>query len=177
MRKSKKQKRQTIIITISVLAVLVVAILLLRVLWTDGMGYTSEKAAGSMGNYECIQTKDYDIYYYSIREDMKPGICGFTPVKKTLFWYEMEKDSKIKGVFAGEEYVGVLYILEGKNEYCNILVLTYMNGKLPEYVYEFDTVTVDGKEIDVEVNSLFVTDKEIEEFYIDGNLMTLKESP
>lgn len=49
-----------------------------------------------------------------------------------------------------------------------------MDGKLPEYVYEFDTVTVDGKEVEVEVNSLFVTDSEVKEFYIDGNLMTLK---
>ena len=175
MRKSKKQKKQAIIITISVLALLVVAIIFLRVLWTDGMGYTSEKAAGSMGKYECIQTKDYDIYYYNIREGMEPGICGFTPVKKNLFWYEMETNSKRKGVFAGEDYVGVLYSLEGKSEYCNILLLSYMDGKLPEYVYEFDTVTVDGKEVEVKVNSLFVTDSEVKEFYIDGNLMTLKE--
>lgn len=54
----------------------------------------------------------------------------------------------------------------------------WQNGKAetaPDWICEFETLTVNGAEIPVEVNSIFVTDDWVTEFYVDGNLLTVDE--
>lgn len=49
------------------------------------------------------------------------------------------------------------------------------DGRAPDWILKFDKLTANGEEVPVEVNSIFVTDEWITEFYVDGHLLTVDE--
>ena len=169
VRKNIRMRKAAIIFG-SVASVLVVALSILLVIsvMCKSYGLTSKMAAGKVfADNPCIHTDDYDIYYGTMdilwnegQADESNGkhIYTFRPVRKLFIGYGVfEEDYAYREIHSGNDFVGRLYSIKGKNCYYNIL--TRNAHIIPTDLIFFDTITVNGMEYDVTLNSYFVTDE------------------
>lgn len=158
---------------------LIAASILLPILIMSGKyGLFPEMAAGSFSDNPCIRTDDYHIYYGSIDLIFQDGemerkidhIDFFRPVKKTWFgWYVYEEDYRYRELFSDGKVIGMIYSLKGRSGYYHIIRMSY--DQIQEGLFEFDSVTVEGTEHPVQLNSFFETEEPLKSFEIEGTSM------
>lgn len=176
VEKNRSIRRFTVILRGVGTALLVAVSILLPILIMSGRyGLFSEMAAGSFADNPCIHTKDYDIYYGSIDLILKDGeverkiehIDYFRPVKKIWFgWYVYEENYRYRELFSEGKEIGIIYSLKGRHGYYHIIRMSY--DQVSAGLFEFDSVSVDGVEHPVQVNSFFETEDPLEFFEIEG---------
>lgn len=169
VRKNIKMRKATVLFgSIASVLVMVLSILLVISVMCKSYGLTSKMAAGKVfADNPCIQTEDYDIYYGTIdviwnegQADESKGehIYTFRPVKKLFIGYGVfDEDYAYREIYGGDNFVGRLYSINGEDCYYNIL--TRNTNIYPSELVFFETITVNGKEYDVTLNSFFVTDE------------------
>lgn len=168
----KNKKTNILIIIMLVLLLAMVGLVYLSIY--EGFAFTSKQAAGEFGDDYCIETKDFDVYYYNIRVDAEPAICGFNIVEKLVVGYKAVYDKEYRKVYMDDEYLGILYSIKGNSGYCNILVFNYAGTtQIPEELLLVNTVIIDGQDVEVKVNSLFETEEVPSEFVINGHKITV----
>lgn len=166
-RNIKMRKAVAILGTIASILVVALALLLVISLVCKSYGLTSKMAAGKVfAENPCIHTDDYDIYYGTmdilwnegqIDESNGEHIHTFRPVRKLFVGYGVfEEDYAYREIYCGDEFVGRLYSIEGEDCYYNIL--TRNANIIPTDIIFFETITVNGIECDVTLNSYFVTE-------------------
>lgn len=171
----------TVFITFVAVLFLGVIVALYIGIMSENYGFTSEMAAGQDWMDEhCIHTDDYDIYYYSWYEGEEyEEIANFKPVRKKWYGYICsEEDYEYRDVYYGDKQVAIIYTLEGKDCYYNIIRKVAYIGEdytYPEWLMVYDSVYVDGKEYPVTINSYFVTEEEFEEFSIGDVVLRIGE--
>jgi len=142
-----------------------------------GYGFTTEMAIGDVEGYECIELEDYDIYWRTITEPEEMACIDlFTPVKKTFIGcFIREEDKQYKEVFCNGNRVAILYSIEGKDGYYNILkkghtVVGYEDGVGETSFFSalsiVDNIQINNEDIEVKYNSFFITEDEVTEFSI-----------
>lgn len=143
-------------------------ILLVISVMCKSYGLTSKMAAGRFfADDPFIDTGDYHIYYGTmdvlwnegqVDESNGEHISSFRPVRKLFIGYGVfEEDYAYREIYSGEDFVGRLYSIKGENGYYNIL--TRNAHVIPADIVFFDTITVNGIEYDVTLNSYFATDE------------------
>lgn len=171
---------------ISVLLLLVISFLLPIAFMSGDYGFTSKMAAVNFADDFCISLSDYDIYWYTITEPEKyTCIDGFRPVKKTFYGYVVdERDYNYKKVYCNGENVAILYSIEGKNGYYNILKKTctlveFMGDSAKTTMFGplfvIDTILIENEEYEVQYNSFFITEEPVTEFSIGENVFFVEE--
>lgn len=170
-----------------VLCLLIVISLLLPLALVSGdYGFTSQMAAGDFAYDDCISLPDYDIYWYTITSPEEYAcIAGFRPVKKHFYGCTVsEKDYAYKEVYSGGKKVALLYSIKGKDGYYNILKKHYIivewggDNATTQTMGELmliDSLTIDGREYDVQYNSFFITEEPVTEFSIGETNFTVEE--
>lgn len=169
------KNNKIIVIMVSIMFILLVGMVgLVYLSIYEGFGFTSKEAAGDYGDSECVETEDFDVYYYNIREGVEPAICGFVMVEKLAVGYKAVYDKEYRKVYIDNDYLGILYSIKGKSGYCNVLILNYVTtNPIPEEILEMDYVTIDGKDIEVKINSLFETEEVPSELIVNGLKITV----
>lgn len=169
VRKNIKMRKAAIIFgSVASVLVVVFSILLVISVMCKSYGLTSKMAAGKVfADNPCIHTEDYDIYYGTmdvlwnegqVDESNGEHIHTFRPVRKLFVGYGVfEEDYAYREIYSGDDFVGRLYSIKGDNCYYNIL--TRNAHIIPTDLIFFDTITVNGVEYDVMLNSYFVTDE------------------
>ena len=139
----------------------------------DGFGFTSEMAAGRWWRDEaCIKTEDYDFYYDTLNDgEGNPVIIDTFAVvdKEGLFYKRVEIDeiyTRVRSVTGENGYEGRLYTFRGDNVYYHIFRSTYRTGEtgFPSITLLGESVSSDGTEYSVTLNSFFTTPRDIESF-------------
>ena len=183
IRKNIKVRKVTIIFgSIASVLVVMLSILLVISVMCKSYGITSKMAAGNVFyDNPCIHTDDYDVYYGTMdilwhegefEEGAGEHIVTFRPVRKLLIGYGVfEEDYTYREVYIEEEYVGILYSIEGKNCYYNILMKK--TNIFPYDLLVFDKITVDGQEYDVTLNSYFVTEEKPQSLIVGDTELTI----
>lgn len=180
----KKNKKK--IVNRIIIAVVSVYVVVVSVLWLyyfrvfEDYGFTSKQAADVFADNPVVHTKAYDFYYFDITRDESVNIGGFCVVENLLIGYKEIPVGDYRLVYNNEQKIGLLYSYEKGGRYYNVFILgfaffTFTGETAPDWICEFETLTVNGTEIPVEVNSIFVTDDWVTEFYVDGNLLTVDE--
>lgn len=179
VEKNRSIHRLTMVLRgLGIVLLIAVSILLPVLIMSGKWGLFSGMAAGSFADNPCIHTEDYHIYYGAIDLILRDGeterkiehIDFFRPVKKTWFgWYVYEEDYRYRELFSEGEKIGIIYSLKGRNGYYHIIRMSY--DQIQESFFEFDSVTVDGEEIPVQLNSFFETEEPLEWFEIEGTSM------
>ncbi|MGN0379785.1 MAG: helix-turn-helix domain-containing protein [Butyrivibrio sp.] len=181
VEKNKSISRLRIIIMACIIAtVLAVGVLLMASLVFDNFGLTSKMAAGGLADNPCIETADYDFYYYIFGGEEGSGceyIAGFRPVKKLFIGYAVfEKDYEYDALYVNDEQVGIIYSIEGEDGYYNIFrAMIYTTGPVLSYFQDLDRVTAGGKTYEVLLNSFFISEEPVKEFCIDNVTFTVSE--
>lgn len=164
----KMRKAATIVGSVASVLLVTLSILLVISVMCKSYGLTSKMAAGKVfADNPCIHTDDYDIYYGTMdvlwnegQADESDGehIHTFRPVRKLFIGYGVfEEDYAYREIYRGDDFVGRLYSIKGENCYYNIL--TRNAHIIPTDLVFFDTVSVNGREYDVILNSYFVTEE------------------
>ncbi len=168
---------KTTLCIMSVVLFLAFSILLQYALLSGNYGFTSMMAAGNFADDACISLSDYDIYWYTITEPEEHAcIDGFRPVKKTFYGYVVEDDDyNYREVYCNGKNVAMIYSIEGKNGYYNIIKKRY---ELVEFsgdtattttfgpLVVIDAIQINGKEYEVQYNSFFITEEPVSVFSI-----------
>ena len=170
---------KTLLLCVVTIGLLVLSMILSVAISSGNYGFTSQMAAGKHYQDEsCISLDDYDIYWYTITEPEEYArIDGFRPVKKMFYGYVVdEADYKYKEVYCDGEKVALLYSIEGKAGYYNILrhVGTIIgweeNGSLGVSYFAplwlISQMQINGKTYEVQYNSFFITEEPVTEFSI-----------
>ena len=110
----KNKKTNILIIIMLVLLLAMVGLVYLSIY--EGFAFTSKQAAGELGDDYCIETKDFDVYYYNIRVDAEPAICGFNIVEKLVVGYKAVYDKEYRKAL---NYL-CTYTMAGKNKHDDI---------------------------------------------------------
>lgn len=177
---------RNVLSTVSLILLLVISLVLPFALSSGNYGFTSQMVAGSFADYQCISLKDYDIYWKTIEiTEEYACIDLFKPVKKTLYGYIIEDDDYIyKEVYCNGENVAILYSIEGKDKYYNIIKKRYTITEWHEDGVDctffaplllIDNIQINGKDYEVQYNSFFITDEPVTEFSIGENNFTVDE--
>ena len=178
----KKNKKK--IVNRIIIAVVSVYVVVVSVLWLyyfrvfEDYGFTSKQAADVFADRPVVHTKAYDFYYFDITRDESINIGGFCVVENLLIGYKEIPVGDYRLVYNNEQKIGLLYSYEKGGRYYNVFMLAFPffgDEKLSDWIIEFDTLTANGEEVPVEVNSIFVTDEWITEFYVDGHLLTVDD--
>jgi hypothetical protein len=142
---------------------------------TDGVhapdyGFTSGMVAGKFADDNCIHLPDYDIYWYTIMsEEQYATIDGFRPVKKNWYGFTVsESDYASRKIYLNGTYVGILYSMEGKGGYYNIIKKNV--NPQPVSLLKFEKVIVGNAECDVLYNSFFISSEYVETFTVGENV-------
>lgn len=164
----KMRKELTILGTLASVLLVTLSVLLVISVMCKSYGLTSKMAAGKVfADNPYIHTDDYDIYYGTMNVLWNEGqadesngehIHTFRPVKKLLIGYGVfEEDYAYREIYSGGDFVGRLHSIKGENCYYNILT---RNAHIyPADLVFLETITVNGIEYDVTLNSYFVTDE------------------
>lgn len=155
---------------------MVFSVLLMASVMCSSYGLTSKMAAGKyFYDNPCIHNADYDIYYGTMdilwgegveEEKISEYISTFRPVRKLWIGYGVfEEDYMTREVYQGDKYVGVLYSIQGKDGYYNILMRK--TNVFPTDLLIFESVVSDGEVCEVQLNSFFET-KEVPETLVVG---------
>lgn len=164
----KMRKAATMFGTIASVLVVALSILLVVSVMCKSYGLTSKMAAGKVfADNPCIHTDDYDIYYGTmdfiwnegqVDEENGEHIHTFRPVRKLFIGYGVfEEDYAYRRLYSEGESVGLLYSLKGDDCYYNIL--TRNAHIIPIDLIFVETITVNGINYEVTLNSYFVTDE------------------
>ncbi len=164
----KMRKTATIFGSVASALVVFFSILLVISVMCKSYGLTSKMAADRFfADDPFIDTGDYHIYYGTmdvlwnegqVDESNGEHISSFRPVRKLFIGYGVfEEDYAYREIYSGEDFVGRLYSIKGENGYYNIL--TRNAHVIPADIVFFDTITVNGIEYDVTLNSYFATDE------------------
>lgn len=192
VEKNKNIQKLEIIFGIVFCVITVFSIWVTMAMASGNFGFTSKMAAGEFSDNSCIHTKDYDFYYGSAWEEEYECMDYFKPVKKCLIGYTVsEADYKYKNIyFEDGTLMGIIYTIKGKDCYYNIIkrdmygpinldkiefeenadgsVSTTIPITFPNDLLLYDTVSVNGKEYPVQVNSFFITKEKFNKFSIEG---------
>lgn len=183
IQKNIKIRKLSIIFGSITVAILIIATILLTVsIMCDTYGLTSKMAAGKVFyDNPCIHTDDYDIYYGTMdfvfnegQEDEKKGeyIHTFRPVKKLFIGYGVfEEDYSYRELYDGDTFIGRIYSIKGDGCYYNIV--TRNSNIVPMDFIFVDTITVNGLEYEVEINSYFVTQDLPQTMIVDDTEITI----
>lgn len=145
-------------------------------------GFTWEMAAGAFADNTYIDTGDYRIYYHVFEGDWEDGrhwsdLQGFRPVQKH-FWgcTVSEEDYAYRVITKGNYVVGLLYTIEGKDGYYNLLrkaknykaeqVGDPLVWDIPAELITATSVTIDGEDFELQDGFFFVTQVPVEYFRI-----------
>lgn len=179
VEKNKSIHRLTLLLRGCGTFLLVVVSILLPIMMMSGKyGLFPEMAAGSFSDNPFIQTKDYRIYYGSADLILQEGgterkiehIDFFRPVKRTWFgWYVYEEDYQYRQIFSEGKEIGIIYSLKGRNGYYHIIRMSY--DQVTTDFFEFDSLSVDGEEYSVQLNSFLETENPLKYFEINGTPM------
>lgn len=156
--------------------IMVFSFLLMASVMCSSYGLTSKMAAGKyFYDNPCLHNEDYDIYYGTMdifsgegaeEEKISEYIFTFRPVRKLWIGYGVfEEDYTTREVYQGEQYVGVLYSIQGKEGYYNILMRK--TNVFPVDLLVFDGIISDGEVCEVLLNSYFET-KEVPKTLVVG---------
>lgn len=171
----------TVFITFVAVLFLAIIVVLSIGIMSGSYGFTSKMAAGQYWmDDNCIHTDDYDIYYYSWNEGEEyEEIANFKPVRKKWYGYiRSEEDYEYRNVYYDDKNVAIIYTLEGEDCYYNIIRKVIYIGEdytYPEWLMIYDSVSVNGKEYPVTINSYFVTEEEFDVFSIGDAVLTIGE--
>ena len=172
------------IITWTAILVLFVIMSILPVAIYKGVyGFTPDMAAGSYADEDYIDTGDYRIYYFSFGgNDLVTGtywsdLQGFKLVHKHFWGSTVANTDAIDRVVAkGNQIVGFLYSVKGKNGYYNILrKAKYYKAEelenalvwdLPPELISATAVTIDREEYTLEKGFFFITQEPVRYFKI-----------
>ena len=144
----------------------------------EGYGFTSKQTAEVFEDNTVVHTDKYDFYYHDITSDESINIGFFCAVKKLLIGYKYQEIDEYRRVYNDDKLTGILFHYKAQDKYYWVFLVAFPIGKgeiTPDWILEFDTLTANGEEIPVEVNSIFVTDEWITEFYVDGHLLTVDD--
>ena len=180
----KMRKAATLFGTIASVLVVVLSVLLVISVMCKSYGLTSKMAAGKVfADNPCIDTGDYHIYYGTINVLWNEGqvdesngehISTFRPVRKLFIGYGVfEEDYAYREIYSGEDFVGRLYSIKGENGYYNIL--TRNAHIIPADLVFLDTITVNGIEYDVTLNSYFITDETPQTIVVGETEITIED--
>ena len=175
IEKNKKIRNlKTILSPIAVFFLVLVAIALPLLLGSGNYGLTSEMAAGTFADNECIRLKDYDIYWYTVMSEEKYAcIDGFRPVKKNFYGYTVsETDYLYRELYCNGEKVGIIYSIKVDRGYYNIIKKNW--SSFPIEMLEIDTVVIDEVSYEVRLNSFFITSQIVNDFKIGEKLFIIE---
>lgn len=172
---------------VSIILLLVLSIVLPMALMSGNYGFTSEMAAGSFADDNCIQLVDYDIYWYTITTPEEyTCIDNFKPVRKTFYGYVVDEDDyKYQEVYCDGERVALLYSIKGKAGYYNIIrAIGTVTGWVDDGCMGYTSfeplllisqIQINGKDYEVQYNSFFITEEPVTEFSIGEHKFTVGE--
>lgn len=161
---------------------LVVMIYLPFAIHKGSYGFTPDMVAGSYADEEYIDTGDYRIYYFTFDGVFEDGrywsdLQGFKPVKKHLWGCTVSEDDYTYKVFTKDNYVvGRIYTIKGENGYYNLISKAghYKAGEngasliwdIPGELITATTITISGKEYELQSGFFFTTDEPVKYFKI-----------
>ena len=161
----------------------------------NGYGFTSSMAAGKhFGDNEFVSTEHYDFYYSNslivTEEDgtKSPILENFCAVKKSFYGYQrINTDVFKRRVYDSDgNKCGILYSLPAKGCYYNIFrpTMTVIPGSFESDENSasaevnismiLSVVYVDGKEVELTMHALFITESRITEFSTPDKILTVK---
>ncbi len=184
VEKNRKLRLAGQIITWTAILVLFVAMSILPVAIYKGVyGFTPGMAAGSYADNPYIDTGDYRIYYFSFEgNDLATGtywsdLQGFKLVHKHFWGSTVVNTDAIDRVVAkGNQIVGRLYSVKGKNGYYNILrKAKYYKAEelenaliwdIPPELISATAVSIGGTEYALQEGFFFITQEPVRYFKI-----------
>lgn len=179
VKKNKKVILNRIVVAVVMVWVVAFSIFLLYRLGVfEGYGFTSKQAAGVFADDPVVHTDKYDFYYDDITSDENINIGPFCAVKKLFIGYKYQDGYEYRSVYNDDNFTGILYHYKAGGKYYWVFLVAFgigEDGRAPDWILKFDKLTANGEEVPVEVNSIFVTDEWITEFYVDGHLLTVDE--
>lgn len=159
------------------------AVALPFLLHSGNYGFTAEMAAGSFADNDYIDTGDYRIYYFCFEGVFDDGrhwvdLQGFRPVRKHFWGCTVSEEDYAYRVVTKDNYVvGLLYTIQGKGGYYNLLrkAKNYkaseepgkpMIWDIPGELITAEAVTIGGVEYPLKDGFFFVTQEPVEYFRI-----------
>ena len=175
----------TVICTVLALAILLVAAASVAIVafvgWVwIGMRFSPEAAIECVG-LGASELPYFDAdgwrFYYETDYDDSDWICEVRPVEKQgIFWYAVTRPrmSEVSVADSGA-YAGGIYMQECGDEIHVFYIPPisgYPEGYAPDFIADgYDSITVNGEEIEVFKHSYFVVDEPFDSFVINGNLL------